>query len=227
MTDTPKLRLAAVRERIAQAAASHGRAPDDIELLAVSKGHSVDAVVALVELGHRSFGESYASEATGKVMPHPELDWHFIGPVQSNKTRTIATHYDWVHSIDRSKILRRLQEQRPQELEPLNICLQVNIDNEDSKAGVSPDEAHTLAHEAMKYDRLRLRGLMAIPRPRDQLDNQRAPFRRLRRLFDQFNERGCNMDTLSMGMSNDIEAAIAEGATIVRVGTALFGPRQR
>ena len=220
-------RLSAVRDRIAAAAKASGRAPDSVALLAVSKGHRLPAVEALAALGQRRFGESYVSELDEKVIAAPHLEWHFIGPVQSNKTRPIAAHFDWVHSVDREKILRRLEEQRPAERAPLNICIQVNIDAEPSKSGVEPAAVLPPVESALACDRLQLRGLMAIPRATDDVNQQRRAFARVREVAEGLAARGIRLDTLSMGMSDDLEAAIAEGATIVRVGTALFGPRAR
>ena len=223
--------LQAVRERIDSAARAVLRDPQEVVLLAVSKTFGADAVLEAAQAGQRAFGENYLQEALDKIAAvraaRPDLlpEWHFIGPIQSNKTRPIAEHFDWVHSVDREKIAQRLSEQRPAHLPPLNICLQVNISAEASKSGVMPDEAIALARRIATLPRLRLRGLMAIPEPEENIELQRAPFRQLRQLWTAMREQGLVLDTLSMGMSSDMDAAIAEGATIVRVGTAIFGQR--
>lgn len=181
----------------------------------------------MADAGMRRFGENYLQEALEKIAALQELDleWHFIGPIQSNKTRPIAEHFDWVHSVDRLKLARRLSEQRPAGLPPLNICLQVNVSGEQSKSGITLQELPALAQEVATLPRLRLRGLMAIPAPAAGLEAQRQPFRQMRFALEQLIAEGLELDTLSMGMSGDLEAAIAEGATLVRIGTALFGPR--
>ncbi|PZQ36493.1 MAG: YggS family pyridoxal phosphate-dependent enzyme, partial [Ectopseudomonas oleovorans] len=196
----------------------------DIGLLAVSKTKPAEAIREAHAAGLRDFGENYLQEALEKQTQLADLPliWHFIGPIQSNKTRPIAEHFDWVHSVDRLKIAQRLSEQRPAHLPALNICLQVNISGEDSKSGCSPEELTALARAVVALPNLRLRGLMAIPEPTDDVAAQHAAFARLRQLRD---ELALNLDTLSMGMSHDLEAAIAEGATWVRIGTALFGAR--
>ncbi|WP_420476793.1 YggS family pyridoxal phosphate-dependent enzyme [Noviherbaspirillum sp. ST9] len=223
--------LQAVRERIAAGARTALRDPQTVQLLAVSKTFGADAVVDAADAGQRAFGENYLQEAVDKMAsihafrPDLKLEWHFIGPIQSNKTRPIAEHFDWVHSVDREKIAHRLSEQRPANLPALNICLQVNISGEDTKSGVAPQDVAAVAKAIARLPNLKLRGLMAIPEPADDVEQQRAPFRKLRQLFEQLNEEGLALDTLSMGMSADMDAAIAEGATIVRVGTAIFGQR--
>ncbi len=223
--------IAAVSQAIAQAAAAAGRAADDVQLLAVSKTFGPEAVIAAAASGQLAFGENYLQEALDKMQvvrkqrPDMGLAWHFIGPIQSNKTRPIAEHFDWVHSVDREKIAQRLSDQRPDSLQPLNICLQVNVSGEASKSGVVPDQLLPLARAVVSMPRLRLRGLMTIPEPAEPCDAQRQPFRQLRELQAQLAAHGIVTDTLSMGMSADMEAAIAEGATIVRVGTAIFGKR--
>lgn len=219
--------LQAVRDCIARAAVQCGRAPASIALLAVSKTFGPDLIRAAHNSGQRAFGESYTQEALAKIAALPELDleWHFIGPLQSNKTKPIAEHFAWVHGVDRAKIAQRLSEQRPPELPPLNICLQVNVSGEASKSGVAPAQLAALAREVAALPRLKLRGLMAIPAPTEDAAQQRAAFRRVRELLEQLNAQGFALDTLSMGMSNDLEAAIQEGATIVRVGSAIFGER--
>lgn len=220
--------LETLRGRIAAAAKAAGRAPDSIRLVAVSKTRPDTDVAAAADAGQQDFGENYLQEALPKIdaLRGRGLIWHFIGPVQSNKTRDIAAHFDWVHSVDRGKIARRLSAQRPEALLPLNVCLQINIDAEPAKAGVAPAEAAQLALEIDALPRLRLRGLMAIPAPVSEPEAQRRPFAALRRLRDELNASGLALDTLSMGMSGDLEAAIAEGATVVRVGTAIFGERE-
>jgi len=228
MTDIAH-RLEAVQQRIAAAARSAQRDPRAIELLAVSKTFPADAVRAAHAAGQRAFGENYVQEAVDKIDAladlRAQLEWHFIGPLQSNKTRLVAERFDWVHSVDRLKIAQRLSEQRPAHLPPLNVCLQVNVSGEASKSGVAPDEAADAARAIAGLPRLALRGLMAIPEPESELAAQRAPHRRLRELFDALRAGGLAFDTLSMGMSADLEAAVLEGATIVRIGTAIFGAR--
>ncbi|MCW5297293.1 YggS family pyridoxal phosphate-dependent enzyme [Herbaspirillum lusitanum] len=224
--------LQVVNARIAAAAQAVGRNPQDILLLAVSKFFDAASVLDAVRAGQTAFGENYLQEALDKIAalklaaPEAQVAWHFIGPIQSNKTRQIAENFDWVHSVDREKIARRLAEQRPPGLPPLNICLQVNISGEDSKSGLSPDELLPVARAVAALPGLRLRGLMAIPAPTEVEEEQRAAFRRLRELAEQLTKGGIACDTLSMGMSADMDAAIAEGATIVRVGTAIFGQRR-
>ncbi len=223
--------LQAVHRRIEAAADKVQRRPDEVALLAVSKTFGPQAVIDAAATGQRAFGENYLQEALDKMAQvqamHPglALEWHFIGPIQSNKTRPIAEHFDWVHSVDREKIVQRLSDQRPAHLAPLDICLQVNISGEQSKSGMTPDEALEAARRIAALPRIRLRGLMAIPEPQDDPALQRAPFRQLRALFDRLNEEGLKLDTLSMGMSGDLDAAVAEGATIVRIGSAIFGAR--
>ena len=197
-------------------------------MLAVSKTRSADAVAAALDCGLHRFGENYLQEALEKIgqLEGRGIEWHFIGPIQSNKTRPIATHFDWVHSVDREKIARRLSEQRPGGSPPLQICLQVNISAETSKSGVLPEEVPALAEAIADLPGVKLRGLMAIPAATDDIAAQHAAFGKLRELFDDLNANGVGLDTLSMGMSGDMEAAIAEGATIVRIGTDIFGPRQ-
>jgi PLP dependent protein len=221
--------LVAVRTRIAQAAQAAQRDPASIRLLAVSKTFPADDVRAAFGAGQRAFGENYVQEALAKIEAladlRSEIEWHFIGPLQSNKTRPVAEHFDWVHSVDRLKIAQRLAEQRPANLAPLNVCLQVNVSGEASKSGVTPAETRALAREIAALPRLALRGLMSIPEPNEDVDAQRAAHRTLRQLFDTLRAEGLALDTLSMGMSADLEAAVLEGATIVRIGTAIFGAR--
>lgn len=224
--------LQAVRQRITDAADSAQRDVHGIDLLAVSKTFGADAVIAAADAGQGAFGENYLQEALDKIntvrtlRPDLALEWHFIGPIQSNKTRLIAEHFDWVHAVDREKIAQRLSEQRPAHLPPLNICLQINISGEASKSGVLPADALALAMAISALPQLRLRGLMAIPEAEGDAAQQRAPFRHLHALFDQLCAAGLQLDTLSMGMSADMAAAIAEGATIVRIGSAIFGNRE-
>lgn len=219
--------LQAVRAAITAAATAAGRTPDEVSLLAVSKTFPPDAIRKAYEAGQIRFAESYVQEALHKIATLHDLpiEWHYIGPIQGNKTRSIAEHFAWVHSVERLKIAERLSVQRPAHLPPLQVCLQVNISNEASKSGVAPDEAEQLAMEVAQLPHLRLRGLMAIPEPSDETAAQRAAFAQLRELLEQLNQQGLQLDTLSMGMSQDFTAAIAEGATLVRIGTAIFGGR--
>jgi pyridoxal phosphate enzyme (YggS family) len=230
MTDnssTPEARLHFVQQQIDQALAQNRRPAGDTALLAVSKGHSPSELLALYQLGQHRFGENYLQEALQKIaqLDGCDIEWHFIGPIQSNKTRDIATHFSWVHSVDRLKVAQRLSDQRPAGLPQLNICLQVNVSREASKSGCSLEALPQLAQEVAKLPHLRLRGLMAIPAPGDSIEAQRCPFRILREALEGLQNEGLALDTLSMGMSDDLNAAIAEGATLVRIGTALFGPR--
>jgi PLP dependent protein len=219
--------LQRVHERIVGACAQAQRQVTDVTLLAVSKTFGPDAVREAHEAGQRAFGENYIQEAVEKIALLRELplQWHCIGPVQSNKTRLVAAHFDWVHSIDRLKIAQRLSEQRPPELPPLQVCLQVNTDGGPTKAGVAPKDALALAQAVRQLPRLKLRGLMTIPEPAEGFAAQRALHLRARALFDQLNEAGLELDTLSMGMTGDLEAAVGAGSTMVRVGTAIFGGR--
>lgn len=221
--------LQAVKQRIIQAANAAGRPVDLVQLLAVSKTWPADAIREAFQAGQIAFGESYVQEAIDKIdaLRALPLQWHFIGPIQSNKTRPIAEHFDWVHSIDRIKIAQRLSESRPATLAPLNICLQVNISGENTKSGVAIDQVSALAKAVQLLPHLRLRGLMAIPKETSDYALQREQFKMLKMLFDQLNAQGMKLDTLSMGMSHDLEAAITEGATIVRVGSAIFGTREQ
>ncbi len=226
-TDGIDHQLTALLNRIRAAEERCGRAPDSVELLAVSKRHPVAAIRAAYAAGQTAFGENYLQEAVEKqdLLRDLPLTWHFIGAVQSNKTRDAAARFDWIHTVDRPKIARRLGEQRPESLPPLNICIQVNVSGETQKAGCAPEEAGAIANTVAEQPRLRLRGLMTIPAPSDDFAAQRQPFARLRELFDELVAAGHSLDTLSMGMTADLEAAVAEGATVVRIGTALFGPR--
>jgi pyridoxal phosphate enzyme (YggS family) len=220
-------RLQAVDGRIAAAARAAGRLPQDVTLVAVSKTFPATAIAEAHAAGQRDFGENYLQEALDKIaaLADPALVWHFIGPIQSNKTRPIAEAFAWVHGIDRQKIAQRLSDARPADLPPLQVCLQVNVSGEASKSGVDPAQALDLARSVAVLPRLRLRGLMAIPEPTEDAALQRARFRRLRELRQEIAAAGIALDTLSMGMSGDMEAAIAEGATMVRIGTAIFGAR--
>ena len=223
--------LAAVHKAISVAAQSAGRAPQSIRLLAVSKTFGPQAVIAAADAGQTAFGENYVQEAIDKIAavrslrPDLHLEWHFIGPIQSNKTRNIAEHFDWVHTIEREKIAQRLSDQRPAILTPLQICLQVNVSGELSKSGVAPEALLPLAQAVAGMPNLQLRGLMAIPEPSENFLQQQQPFAVLRQLQQQLYAAGIMTDTLSMGMSADMAAAIAEGATIVRIGSAIFGKR--
>jgi pyridoxal phosphate enzyme (YggS family) len=223
--------LQAVEATIQVACEAAGRPRSTVQLLAVSKTFPFEAVLEAVACGQRAFGENYLQEgvdkiaAVAKALPDTRLEWHFIGPIQSNKTRPIAASFDWVHTVERLKIAQRLSEQRPAELGPLNICLQVNISGEASKSGAAPEELVELAQAVAALPNLRLRGLMAIPEPQDDPELQRVPFARLRALAQEIVKTGIHLDTLSMGMSGDMRAAVIEGATIVRVGSAIFGAR--
>jgi pyridoxal phosphate enzyme (YggS family) len=227
--DTIEKRLQAVKSRIAAACAAAGRDPRDIVLVAVSKTFPPAAVRAAHAAGQRDFGENHAQEAAAKVdaLADLALVWHFIGPLQSNKTRPVAERFAWVHSIDRPKIAERLSAQRPEALPPLQVCIQVNVSGEATKSGVAPEEAPALARAVAGLPRLRLRGLMAIPEPTDDPALQRRRFENLRTLKERLVAAGLPLDTLSMGMSDDLEAAVAAGATMLRVGTAIFGARPR
>jgi pyridoxal phosphate enzyme (YggS family) len=224
--------LQAVDATIVAAINAAGRPRAAVQLLAVSKTFPPEAVLEAIAAGQRAFGENYLQEALDKMdavaraLPGQPVEWHFIGPIQSNKTRPIAAGFAWVHTVERLKIAQRLSEQRPPELGPLNICLQVNISGEASKSGVSADELPGLARQVAQLPNLRLRGLMAIPEPEVDVAKQRAAFGQLRVLAEDLRAEGLDLDTLSMGMSADMAAAIAEGATIVRVGSAVFGSRK-
>ncbi|MET0980998.1 MAG: YggS family pyridoxal phosphate-dependent enzyme [Telluria sp.] len=223
--------LQAVEATITAAAAASARPRSTIQLLAVSKTFPAEAVLEAIAAGQRAFGENYLQEGVEKIadvalaQPGAPIEWHFIGPIQSNKTRPIATSFAWVHTVERLKIAQRLSEQRPPEMGLLNICLQVNISGEATKSGAKPDELRELARQVALLPNLRLRGLMAIPEPQTDPALQRAAFAKLRLMADDLRADGLTIDTLSMGMSGDMAAAIAEGATIVRVGSAIFGDR--
>jgi len=221
--------LQAVHDRIRRAAQSAGRPPSAIALVAVSKTWPAEKIAEAHACGQNAFGENYVQEAMGKItrLAHLPLEWHFIGPIQSNKTRGIAEHFQWVHSVEREKIAIRLNDARPARLPPLNVCIQVNVSGRASKSGVAPGDELALARAITALPQLRLRGLMAIPEPTPDAGVQRRRFARLRELKDGLVAAGFALDTLSMGMSDDLEAAILEGATMVRVGTAIFGRRQK
>jgi PLP dependent protein len=219
--------LHAVRARLANACTDHGRAPGDVGLLAVSKTWGAPAVQEAYNAGQRAFGENYIQEAVDKItaLQHLPLEWHCIGPIQSNKTRLVATHFQWAHTVDRLKIAQRLSEQRPAHLPPLQVCIQVNVDGGSTKAGVPPNDALALAQAVTQLPGVRLRGLMCIPEPAPDFIAACAVFTRAKALFDAINRDGLGMDTLSMGMSADLEAAVASGSSLVRVGSAVFGSR--
>jgi pyridoxal phosphate enzyme (YggS family) len=219
--------LQATREAIAQAARAAHRNVTEVRLLAVSKTFPAMAVREAYSGGQTAFGENYLQEALEKIdaLRDLPLEWHFIGPIQSNKTRAIAESFAWVHSVDRLKIAERLSAQRPSNLPPLNICLQVNVSEEESKSGVAAEDAVQLAQQLARLPHIKLRGLMTIPAPAVGEREQRAPFAQMRTLLEKLNSQGLALDTLSMGMSHDYPAAIKEGATIVRIGTAIFGQR--
>lgn len=229
--NAPDHAFRAVRERIVRACEQAGRDPASVRLLAVSKTRTAEEICALHALGQMAFGENYVQEFTDKfdtleTGPNPlRLEWHYIGALQSNKTRLVAERAHWVHTIDRERIARRLSEQRPEHLPPLQVCLQINVSGEDQKAGIPPEAAAALADTVATLPGLTLRGLMTLPAAETDAERQRVPFAGLRHLKDELNAQGHDLDTLSMGMSGDLEAAILEGATLVRIGTALFGPR--
>ena len=222
-------KLAQVNARIASACAAAGRPVQSVTLLAVSKTFDATAIAEAHAAGHRRFGENYVQEALGKIAAlsalEPRPEWHLIGPLQANKTRVVAEHFDWVHSVDRLKIAERLSAQRPDGLAPLSVCLQVNVSGEATKSGLAPAEVAEVARAVATLPRLKLRGLMAIPEVAGDLAAQRRPHRALRELFEALRGDGLALDTLSAGMSGDLEAAILEGATMVRVGSAIFGAR--
>ena len=222
-------KLQQVLHRIDDACAQAARPVQSVTLLAVSKTFGADAVRQAHAAGQRAFGENYVQEALAKIDAladlRPQIQWHLIGPLQSNKTREVAEAFDWVHTVDRLKIAERLSAQRPAHRAPLSVCVQVNVSGESSKSGVAPAEVAALARAVAALPNLRLRGLMSIPEPAEGLAAQREPHRRLRELFDTLRADGLALDTLSMGMSADLEAAVLEGATLVRVGTAIFGAR--
>ncbi|MCP3868958.1 MAG: YggS family pyridoxal phosphate-dependent enzyme [Gammaproteobacteria bacterium] len=221
-------RMEAVRERITRAEQLYGRPAGSVELMAVSKTRPASDIHQALDAGQTAFGENYLQDALEKIdqLAETPAKWHYIGRIQSNKTRPIAENFDWVHSVDKLKLLRRLGDQRPEHLSPLNVCLQINLDQEESKGGLTGEGAAELVAKAGMFPNLRIRGLMAIPAPTPDIESQRRPFRLLRLLRDRLATTAVPLETLSMGMSADLEAAIAEGATMIRVGTAIFGPRQ-
>lgn len=224
------LRIEAVRARLAQACQAAGRPEHTVRLLAVSKTFGPEAVLQAVQAGQTAFGENYIQEGVDKVLAlraagHPELEWHCIGPIQSNKTRLVAEHFDWVHTVDRLKVAQRLSDQRPAHRPPLQVCVQVNVDGGVNKSGVAPGEVLALAAEVARLPRLQLRGLMCIPEPAPSFEAQCAVFAEAHALFTTLQAQGLTVDTLSMGMSDDLEAAVASGSTMVRVGSAIFGAR--
>ncbi|MBI4005728.1 MAG: YggS family pyridoxal phosphate-dependent enzyme [Gammaproteobacteria bacterium] len=216
-----------LRQVIAEAEQKYGRQPGSVKLLAVTKTRPFEDISSAIDCGQTDFAENYVQEALGKItaINDPRLTWHFIGPIQSNKTRVIAENFHWVHSLDRAKIAQRLNDMRPDQLPPINICIQINISHEQNKSGIHPDALKDMVQVCTTLPRLRLRGLMTLPAPSDDFDQQRIPFRQLKEIFDVLNLSYPALDTLSMGTSHDMEAAIAEGSTMVRIGTALFGPR--
>ncbi|PKO60448.1 MAG: YggS family pyridoxal phosphate-dependent enzyme [Betaproteobacteria bacterium HGW-Betaproteobacteria-18] len=220
--------LSAVQHRIQTACLAAGRSPSTVALLAVSKTFGIDAVQAAFAAGQTMFGENYIQEAMPKIMAlrHLPMEWHCIGPIQSNKTRLVAEHFDWVHTVDRLKIAQRLSEQRPADLAPLQVCIQVNVDGGPTKSGVVPADALALAQAVAHLPRLHLRGIMCIPEPAPDFVAACKLFKRASDLFEALNAQGLALDTLSMGMSADLEAAIASGSTLVRVGSAIFGERR-
>ncbi len=232
MTIIPQ-QLAAVRVRLRLACEAAGRSPDSVGLLAVSKTFGPDAVAQAMAAGQRAFGENYVQEGVDKILAlrasHPgvALEWHCIGPLQTNKTRLVAEHFDWVHTIDRLKVAQRLSDQRPAHLPPLQVCVQVNVDGGANKSGVAPADAPALAQAVAALPGLCLRGLMAIPEPSPDVESQQAVCERVKAVFDGLKGVSPQWDTLSLGMSADLEAAVAAGSTLVRVGTAIFGGRER
>lgn len=226
-TNDIALNLAKVRDTIVHHAEEFGRDPAAIRLVAVSKTRPPADVAVALEQGQLEFGENYLQEALPKIetLSGCGARWHYIGRIQSNKTRDLAARFDWVHTVDREKVARRLDDQRPDSLPPLNVCIQVDVDDEAQKAGAAPSDLNVLAAAVAQMPRLRLRGLMAIPAEHETFEAQRRSFARVRELFEQLREQGHAIDTLSMGMSGDLRAAIAEGSTLVRVGTAIFGRR--
>ena len=219
--------LRVIRDLLARASADAGRSKSSVKLLAVSKKQPISAILEAADAGQRDFGENFVQEGLEKIAAsgRNDLIWHFIGHLQTNKTRAVAAHFDWVHTVDRYKVAKRLSTQRPEEMDDLNICLQVNIDDEPGKSGVRAEEVLSLAESIAGLSRIRLRGLMCLPANRSDFERQREPFRRLRELFEALNDHGIDVDTLSMGMTGDYAAAIHEGSTIVRIGTAIFGAR--
>jgi pyridoxal phosphate enzyme (YggS family) len=225
-------RLLAIKDQIASLTRQAGRAPDDVQLLAVSKTKPIEAIYAAYQAGQRQFGESYVQEAIPKIQllqtnpDYADIEWHFIGPLQSNKTKPVAEHFDWVHSVDREKIAQRLNEQRPAHLPALNVCLQINISGEQTKSGINADEVFGLAGIISQFPRLKLRGLMTIAENTDDMNVVRDNFLHMQQLFNQLKSQYPSVDTLSMGMTDDMSLAISCGSTMVRIGTAIFGSRE-
>lgn len=222
-------RLAIAQCRIAQAAQKCARQAHNIRLLAVSKTKPIEDIIAAYHAGQRCFGENYVQEGAAKITElskdYPDIEWHFIGPLQSNKTNIVAQYFDWMHTVSRDKIARRLNEQRPTSMAPLNVCIQINISDEDTKSGIDANQMMPLAELISQLPNLKLRGLMAIPTATDNSTVQRQEFTRLKQLFDELKQHYADVDTLSMGMSNDLDTAIACGSTMVRIGSAIFGER--
>ncbi len=218
-----------LKQQICELETRYQRKTNSVKLLAVSKNQSIEKIYSAIDADQFAFGENYLQEALPKIIALQEknIEWHFIGPLQSNKTKKIAEHFHWVHSVDSFAIAKRLNDQRPLHCPPLNICLQINISHEQTKSGLHPEQALNLAKECSLLKNLALRGLMAIPEPKINIAEQRAELHSLKLLYDLLCKNGLNFDTLSMGMSNDLEAAIAEGSTLVRIGTAIFGERIR
>jgi PLP dependent protein len=216
-----------IRNQISQTENQFHRETGSVSLLAVSKTRTVDEIMTAYDSGQRHFGENYCQEAIEKIdtIKQTDIVWHFIGPVQSNKTSQISQYFDWVHTVDRVKIARRLDESRPENTPPLNICIQINISGESSKSGIALDETEDFIKELAQFERLKIRGLMTLPAPTESFEEQRLSFAEINKKFTELNNNGLKLDTLSIGTTNDMDAAIAEGATIVRIGTALFGPR--
>ena len=225
-------RLLAIKDQIASLTRQAGRAPDDVQLLAVSKTKPIEAIYAAYQAGQRQFGESYVQEAIPKIQllqtnpDYADIEWHFIGPLQSNKTKPVAEHFDWVHSVDREKIAQRLNEQRPAHLPALNVCLQINISGEQTKSGITADEVFGLAGIISEFPHLKLRGLMTIAENTDDLNVVRDNFLHMQELFNRLKNQYPSVDTLSMGMTDDMSVAISSGSTMVRIGTAIFGSRE-
>ncbi|MGI2000046.1 YggS family pyridoxal phosphate-dependent enzyme [Shewanella frigidimarina] len=222
-------RISIAQSRISQAAQKCSRSSGEINLLAVSKTKPISDIVAAYQAGQRLFGENYVQEGETKIdalqADYPDIEWHFIGPLQSNKTKVVAEHFDWMHTLSRAKIAQRLHEQRPNDKSPLNVCIQVNISQEQSKSGVNPEDVATLALTIASLSNLKLRGLMAIPTATDDVQLQQLEFSQLKQIFDQLKLQYPSVDTLSMGMSGDMDIAIANGSTMVRIGSAIFGER--
>lgn len=223
--------LSAISHQIQQVTTQAGREPNSVRLLAVSKTKPVEAIEQAIQAGQRAFGENYVQEAVEKIQYFTNVElgkgveWHFIGPLQSNKTRLVAEHFDWIQTVDRLKIAQRLSEQRPVNKAPLNVLIQINISDENSKSGITPAELLPLAEQISQLPNLRLRGLMAIPKPESEPEQQKIALRKMRELFDRLQQQYPSIDTLSMGMSDDMTAAIECGTTMVRIGTAIFGAR--